>query len=466
MVRRDKVVIVGAGPASLFCAQELLNSGRNYDIKVFDMGAPISERWCPETQACNCRTCYVIEGGGGAGGFSDGKLPYSLARGTQMEQIFDPSLEPVLWEMDETVVRHAGEGHWYEPRQEKSSLDWESRGLDFSTYPLRHVGSDGIRRFTEGMTSELERGGVDFFYDCEVTRLTRNYAGIPIGVHIKGSRIPLYRDWFDADIVILAPGIQGLPWIADQMEEFGVDMLTGPAGIGMRVETPIEDMACLFGEFYDWKVVKDTGNDITFRSFCCNSGGSITNQYHKSMGVRGVNGHASINPKLQTRSANFAVVAKIGTRWADRPDLQVQRMAREINSLTGGHTAVQRLSHFMKGEVSWDTHDVPFRTNFMAREGVDIGKFLLPTLLEGFRGFIQDIVDVTGTIDPEQALVYAPELKYPARRIPVSLSTFRLPGYDNLYVIGDATGYVDSFVAAGLTGIVAARDIAGIAPTT
>ena len=70
------------------------------------------------------------------------------------------------------------------------------------------------------------------------------------------------------------------------------------------------------------------------------------------------------------------------------------------------------------------------------------------------------IVEAVPTLNPDTALVYAPEIKYPAKRVPVDLSTFRVPEIDNLYVVGDATGYVDSFVAAALTGVVAARSIA------
>ena len=96
----------------------------------------------------------------------------------------------------------------------------------------------------------------------------------------------------------------------------------------------------------------------------------------------------------------------------------------------------------------------------MARPG-NIGEALDDDLMLAFSGFLDSLMDAVPSIDPTRALVYMPEIKYPAGRVPVDLGSFRVPGHDNLYVIGDATGYVDSFVAAALTGIVAADDLVG-----
>src|SRR5437016_10785504 len=97
------VVIVGAGPAGLFAADRLADHIGGHHVTVLEAGLPMEKRWCPRTKTCSCRSCYVLEGEGGAGGFSDGKLPYSLTRGTQLEEIFPREAEPLLWEIDKTV---------------------------------------------------------------------------------------------------------------------------------------------------------------------------------------------------------------------------------------------------------------------------------------------------------------------------------------------------------------------------
>ncbi len=68
-----KVIIVGSGPAGMFAARELEAAGIN--ALLLERGKKVSHRKCPMTIECyECTSCHEIEGVGGAGGFSDGKL--------------------------------------------------------------------------------------------------------------------------------------------------------------------------------------------------------------------------------------------------------------------------------------------------------------------------------------------------------------------------------------------------------
>ena len=74
------VVIVGAGPAGLFAAYELIVNKPKLKILLLDQGRFASNRACPMNQkhiACvNCKPCNIMAGYGGAGTFSDGKLNF------------------------------------------------------------------------------------------------------------------------------------------------------------------------------------------------------------------------------------------------------------------------------------------------------------------------------------------------------------------------------------------------------
>ena len=68
---KDDVVIIGAGPGGIFSAYELVKSGRNYNIAVFEMGNPLDKRKCPidgkKIKSCiGCETCSIMNGFGGA----------------------------------------------------------------------------------------------------------------------------------------------------------------------------------------------------------------------------------------------------------------------------------------------------------------------------------------------------------------------------------------------------------------
>ena len=449
-----RVLIVGAGPAGMFCADELLKSGIT-DVTILDSGGRMVRRVCPEIRACQCAVCDVIEGEGGAGGFSDGKLPYSLTRGTQLEQIFDPSCEPILREIDETVVRFGGPGVWYDPISSEPS-EFEGSPLKFTSYPLRHVGTDGIREFTSRMGADLIARGLNLRTFTNAIRILIGRDGLTQGV--ASSRGGQASDWM-SDILVIATGIQGITWMEKQMSQQGISLESGPAGIGIRIETRAEVLESLFERFYDWKLIYDHDGMI-LRSFCCNRQGYVVNQYHRELEIRNVNGHSSLDPVKRSRSSNFAIIAKIDDRICEDPQQYVREVARSINKEADGHSIVQSLSRFMSGSHSIREDINPLvRTNLLARYGADIGGAMPRDLYHAFFDFIHELYKVVPGVQGPDSLVYAPEMKYHGKRIPVDFDTWRSRDIGNMYVLGDASGYLDSFVAAALTGVIAGRDI-------
>ena len=79
------VVIVGAGPAGIFTALEMIKKGSRQKIVMVEKGQPVEKRHCPKdkTKKCvNCKPyCHITTGFSGAGAFSDGKLSLSYEVG-------------------------------------------------------------------------------------------------------------------------------------------------------------------------------------------------------------------------------------------------------------------------------------------------------------------------------------------------------------------------------------------------
>ena len=67
------LIIVGAGPAGIFTALELLRRGSKKKILILEKGQPVEKRRCPkaETGRCmNCKPyCHITTGFSGAGAF-------------------------------------------------------------------------------------------------------------------------------------------------------------------------------------------------------------------------------------------------------------------------------------------------------------------------------------------------------------------------------------------------------------
>ncbi len=72
---KTDVVIVGAGPAGIFTAIEMLRKGSKKKIVIVEKGQSIEKRSCPKskTKKCmNCKPyCHITTGfsGAGAGSF-------------------------------------------------------------------------------------------------------------------------------------------------------------------------------------------------------------------------------------------------------------------------------------------------------------------------------------------------------------------------------------------------------------
>ena len=85
------VVIVGAGPAGIFTALEMLKKGSRQKILIVEKGRAVEERRCPKNktgQCVSCRPyCHITTGFSGAGAFSDGKLSLSYEVGGDLSLI-------------------------------------------------------------------------------------------------------------------------------------------------------------------------------------------------------------------------------------------------------------------------------------------------------------------------------------------------------------------------------------------
>ena len=90
------IVIVGAGPAGIFTALELVRKKSRKKILMVEKGNPVQGRRCPKNvtgQCVNCKPyCHITTGFSGAGAFSDGKLSLSSEVGGDLPMLIGETL--------------------------------------------------------------------------------------------------------------------------------------------------------------------------------------------------------------------------------------------------------------------------------------------------------------------------------------------------------------------------------------
>lgn len=136
------VIIIGAGPAGIFCALELVSSKAGLKILLLEKGRDIEKRICPseikDVSCTACPDCSLLSGWGGAGAFSDGKLSLSKEVGGNLSRhIDDSTLDDLIEYTDKIYINYGAPPDVYGSDLEKvEALRSISEKTDlFSSHP-------------------------------------------------------------------------------------------------------------------------------------------------------------------------------------------------------------------------------------------------------------------------------------------------------------------------------------------
>ncbi len=263
----SRIVIVGAGPAGLFCGYELAKHG--YKPIILERGADVDKRteivehfW--KTGELDLAT-NVQFGEGGAGTFSDGKLNTMVkdkdGRGREALRIF--------------VENGAKEDILYEAKP--------------------HIGTDILRNVVRNMRLKIIEWGGEVLFDTQVTDIVLDGNGQVTGVKVaKNNNSDL--EVIDCSFVVLAIGHSARDTFY-MLKDKNVDMAPKPFAVGFRVEHPqklinlsqygLEESEYLPAAPYKLTATTDEGRGVY--SFCMCPGGYVVNASSEE-GMLAVNG--------------------------------------------------------------------------------------------------------------------------------------------------------------------------------
>ena len=149
MAKSYDVVIIGAGPAGIFTALELADTGLS--ILILEKGLDIRERIAlnrDRTAPAADRRANIVSGWGGAGAFSDGKLTLTTDYGGNLDDYMNKGeLARLISYVDSVYCRFGGEGRQVygdEHRDKIHELKRKAAAADLAFIParIRHLGTD------------------------------------------------------------------------------------------------------------------------------------------------------------------------------------------------------------------------------------------------------------------------------------------------------------------------------------
>ena len=450
-------IIVGAGPAGIFAAYELVQLDPTLHVALFEKGRDLSERNCPasKTQKCVfCKPCAMLSGWGGAGAFSDGKLVLVPHVGGWLgDHIDEEELINLIKYVEVTFLEFGVpdehifsiSSSQYEQIQRKAT----PAGLELIPSRVRHIGTDRTHLVLKAMEDFLSKK-IEIYFERPVNDLLLQNGDVQ-GVILENG------DVIRGNTVILATGREGAEWLQTIAEKHNLETQSNPVDIGVRIEVPAAITNSLTDILYDFKFryYSKTFDDM-IRTFCVCPNGEVVIESYRD--VVTVNGQSFAHKK--TESTNFSLLVSTSFTYPFRDPIGYgTHIARLANTLSGGQVIVQRLADLRRGRRS-----TPERIN---RSSV---KPTLKTAIPGDLSFVfphrylVDILEMLDALDQvlpgiasEHTLLYGTEVKFYSARYQVdkNLET----EISNLYAVGDGAGITRSLVQAATSGVRAARAI-------
>ena len=456
------VVIIGAGPAGLFSAYELIKNNPNLKIGLFDRGSFVKTRVCPMNKfnkPCqNCNPCNILSGYGGAGTFSDGKLNFipKLGKSDLFKYMSESEAEKLIDDTENIFNEFNMDADIYPSNMDEANEIKKKvaiSGARLLIIKQKHLGSDHLPEYIDNICDYLKEKGV-LLYDrvniLDIKSISKNNHEIIY----ESNKL---KDKIEAKYVIVAPGRTGAKWVQEYADKHDIKYLSQSIEIGVRVEVRKEILEDLTNVIYDPTIfIKTKTYSDEIRTFCTNPGGFVTKENY--YGYICVNGHAL--KEIKSKNSNFAFISKVTlTEPVTNTRAYGESIAKIANVLGDGKPIIQSLKDLKSGRRSeWHRLNKgfiePTLKDCVAGDlALVMPHRIITNILEG----LEKLDEIIPGVNNDDTLLYGPEIKFFSNEIETD-NKFKLAN-DNIYFIGDGAGKAGNIVTAAATGLVASRNI-------
>ena len=427
---RKRPVIVGAGPAGLFAAYQLTETG--YAPIIIERGKPVQERtsdvldfW--KTGVLNPDS-NVQFGEGGAGTFSDGKLNTGVKDASGRNRF-------VL----ETFVRFGA-----------------PENILYDNKP--HIGTDILAQVIENMRTYLENRGARFCFRTKMTELCIEDDTV--------TSIVTEQDTLETEVAILALGHSARDTFR-MLNEKAVPMEAKNFAVGFRVEHPQKMIdEAMYGiqkagnlPAAPYKVTSNFPNGRGVYSFCMCPGGYVVNASSENGGTC-VNGMSYSG--RSGKNANSAIIVSVSGEDFGRTDALCgmhyqEKLEKACYALGQGKIPQQLYGNFVQNTKSSEygmfRSQTKGATVFSNLRGLLSGD-MEQSLIQGMEHFSHIIPN----FDRPDAILSGMETRTssPVRILRDEHGESRIKG---LFPCGEGAGYAGGIISAAIDGLKAASAV-------
>ena len=448
-----EIVIIGAGPAGLFCAYDLINR-TDAKILIVDKGHDIRDRHCAVNQkieCTHCNPCNIVSGIGGSGFHFDSKLCLSENVGELLQKHFgeckfDHSLVKYIDRLlpdDENIKKISNND------LQKLNRSLHSAGLDLEHYP--------VRGFTQG--KELVENLRLFFYQNGIDVSPRTDA-ITFNKDVNGkfNIITMHNGNYkkiSSKYLVVSPGKSGVKWLLEQSNLIGLNAVKNPLYVGIRIEVKKHILKKITDLSHNPKITKWIGGYYT-KTHCFCEGGVVSKCKYDDVFL--VDGHPKFGEDLD--NTNFTVFVKLNIPPdADSTFSFANSVLSKFINEGKKNVILQRLGDLRNNtpstKIGIKKNSTKPSLNDYDLE--DINTFLPKEIIHTYISFLDDLNIICPGINDNSTLVYAPVVEWWGDRILVNRDMET--NLENLFVIGDGSGWTQGIIAASATGLIASTSI-------
>ena len=441
--RHARVVIIGDGPAGLFCAYELARRG--VGCTVVDRGKTVQPRrrdlrGLNQFGVVDSDSNYCF-GEGGAGTYSDGKLyTRSHKRGDCRDVL-------------EVLALHGA-----------------PQAILSDARP--HIGSNKLPKVITSMRDRLEQHGVGFRFGARVTSLITRDEGPHkriVGVRLQDG------EEIGADAVVLATGHSARD-VFVMLADAGVTLTPKPFALGVRIEHPqpfINEIQ--YGKHADHPKLPNAAYRLAHTesgrgvfTFCMCPGGFVV-PASTTEGELVLNGMSL--SRRDSPYANSGLVVGIeveDTREAGftgpLAGIELQRRIEQAAWDAGGgalRAPATRATDFVAGRASSTVPGTSYQPGLQAGNVGDVldvaGLGLAARVRRALQVFEKKM---RGYVTEEAVLIGVESRTSSPVRVPRDRESFMSPEILGLYPCGEGAGYAGGIMSAAMDGMAVARSVA------
>ena len=427
-------VIVGLGPAGLFCGYYLAKNG--YKPIILERGKQVEQRLQDVEEFWNTgvlnTTSNVQFGEGGAGTFSDGKL--------------------------NTLVKDK-----YGRNKEVLKVFVENGAPDKILYVQKpHIGTDILMDVVRNMRNKMLKWGAEIHYETKMTEI------LQINGEIAGVKTEK-GDIFLTNAVVLAIGHSARDTFY-MCHNANISMEAKSFAVGFRVEHPQELINIQqYGEQYPdclptaaYKVTAKSDNGRGVYSFCMCPGGYVVNASSEE-GLLAINGMSY--SKRDGNNANSAIIISVTPKdFSGQGPLSGVEFQRQIEKKAyeagNGKIPVQ----YYKDFKNKSEHKGQIPDNFTpAIKGLytfgNVNEILPPDLNQSFIQGMEHFHKIIPGFADDLALISGIESRT-SSPLRIHRDEYgQSPSLRGLYPCGEGAGYAGGITSAAMDGLYVAERI-------